>query len=143
MPTINRSALVSFTPKQMFDIVNDVDNYVEFLPWCGASEEIDREGDSVKASVTIAKGPVHKKFITQNKLEINKVIEMELVDGPFKYLKGAWRFDDIKGQACKISLDLDFEFTNGLVSMALGPVFNQIANSMVDAFVERAKNIYV
>ena len=68
---------------------------------------------------------------------------MQLVDGPFKYLKGAWRFDDLKGQACKISLDLDFEFTNGLVSLALGPVFNQIANSMVDAFVERAKNIYV
>ena len=72
MPTINRSALVAFTPKQMFDIVNDVDNYVEFLPWCGASEEIDREGDSVKASVTIAKGPVHKTFVTQNKLEENK-----------------------------------------------------------------------
>ncbi len=143
MPIINRSALVTFTPKQMYDIVNDVDKYVEFLPWCGASEKIDDYGDSVKASVTIAKGPVHKKFITQNKLEKNKTIEVELVDGPFKYLKGSWSFDDIKGQACKISLNLEFEFTNGLVSIAIGPVFNQIANSMVDAFVERAKDIYV
>ncbi len=143
MPTINRSALVPFSPEQMFEIVNDVDKYVEFLPWCGASEKLDVEGSSVKASVTIAKGPVNKTFITQNTLDINKEIEMELVDGPFKYLKGSWRFEDIKGQACKISLDLEFEFTNGLVSMAIGPIFNQIANSMVDAFVERAKNIYV
>ena len=143
MPTINRHALVPFTPEQMYKIVNDVDKYVEFLPWCGASEKLDEEGDSVKASVTIAKGPVNKKFITQNELEENKTIKMELVDGPFKYLRGHWLFDDIKGQACRISLELDFEFSNGLVSIALGPIFNQIANSMVDAFVERAKNIYV
>lgn len=143
MPTINRSALVSFTPEQMYEIVNDVDKYVDFLPWCGASEKLDEAGNEVKASVTIAKGLVNKKFITQNTLVVNEAIEMQLVDGPFKYLKGSWRFDDIKGEACKISLELDFQFTNGLVSLAIGPIFNQIANSMVDAFVERANTIYV
>ncbi len=142
MPTINRSALVPYSPEQMFAIVDDVDRYVEFLPWCGASKELSRVGDVVDAMVTISKGAVNKDFSTRNYLQKNKMIEMKLLDGPFKHLSGFWRFDDIKGQACKISLDLDFEFSSRLVSLAIGPIFNQIANTLVDAFVKRARELY-
>ncbi len=142
MPTINRSALVPYSPEQMFKVVDNVDRYVEFLPWCGASKELSREGDVVEAMVTISKGAVHKDFSTRNWLQKNKMIEMKLLDGPFKHLNGFWRFDDIQGQACKISLDLEFEFSNRLLGMAIGPVFNQIANTLVDAFVKRADELY-
>lgn len=142
MPTINRSALVPYSPEQMFSIVDDIDRYVEFLPWCGASKELRRDGDVVDGTVTISKGAVNKAFTTRNLLQKNKMIEMKLLDGPFKHLNGFWRFEDIQGQACKISLDLDFEFSNRLVGMAIGPVFNQVANTLVDAFVSRAKELY-
>ncbi len=142
MTTINRSALVPYTSEQMFNIVDDIEHYFEFLPWCGASEELSRDDDKVDGSVTISKGAVNKTFITRNFLEQHKQIEMTLLDGPFSKLNGFWRFEDIKGEACKISLDLDFEFSNLLVSMAIGPIFNQIANTLVDSFVERAKTQY-
>lgn len=142
MPSISRSALVPYTPEQMFKVVDDVDHYSEFLPWCGASEELDRKENSVKGSVTIVKGAVNKKFVTLNEFQRYSVIEMKLVEGPFKQLHGYWRFDDLNGEACKISLDLDFEFSNRLVSFAIGPIFNQIANTLVDAFVARAKDVY-
>lgn len=142
MPSISRSALVPYTPEQMFNIVDDVDHYSEFLPWCGESEELDRKENSVKGSVTIVKGAVNKKFVTLNEFQRYSVIEMKLVEGPFKQLHGYWRFDDLNGEACNISLDLDFEFSNRLVSFAIGSIFNQIANTLVDAFVARAKDVY-
>lgn len=142
MPSISKSALVSHTSSEMFELVDDVASYKEFLPWCGGSEELSRDDDEVKASVMISHSGLNKTFTTLNRRQKGKMIEMELIDGPFKHLHGFWRFDSLSDEACKISLDLEYEFSNMLLGMAIGPVFNQIANSMVDSFCLRADAIY-
>lgn len=142
MADISRSALVPYSAEQMFVLVDAIRDYPQFLPWCRSSAELDRDDDEVKASIEIAKGALNKSFTTLNRIQKNKVIEMSLIDGPFKHLHGFWRFDEIKPGACKVSLDLDFEFSNMLVGLAIGPIFNQVANTLVDSFVERAKAVY-
>ena len=142
MPTINKSALVNHTAEEMFALVDDVSNYSEFLPWCGGSEEISRTDDEVKATVVIAHSGLNKAFTTQNRLQKYKMIEMNLINGPFKHLHGFWRFEALSDTACKVSLDLEYEFSNRLVSMVVGPVFNQIASTLVDSFCQRAEVIY-
>jgi ribosome-associated toxin RatA of RatAB toxin-antitoxin module len=142
MPTINRSALVPYTPEQMFALVDDVQGYPDFLPWCKSSHVISRDEDEVVASLELAKGSVKKSFTTRNRLQVGKMIEMRLVDGPFKHLQGFWRFDGLKENACKVSLDLEYEFSSKIVAMAVGPVFNQVANTLVDAFIERAREVH-
>lgn len=142
MAHINRSALVPFSPEQMYRLVDEIPVYPQFLPWCRTAVEHERDEDQVKASIEIAKGAVNKKFTTLNRLQKNKTIEMRLVDGPFKRLHGFWRFDELQPGACKVSLDLDFEFSSKILSLAVGPVFNQVANTLVDSFVERARKVY-
>jgi len=142
MPTISKSALVPYTAEQMFDLVDKVADYPDFLPWCGGAEELSRDNDEVKASVTISHSGINKAFTTCNRLQKNKMIEMELVNGPFKHLHGFWRFETLSDSACKVSLDLEYEFSSKLLGMAVGPVFNQIANSMVDSFCQRADKVY-
>jgi len=141
MPIINRSALVPHTTEEMFQLVDDVDRYVEFLPWCTESRVLERSEDEVVATILLSKGSLNKAFTTRNLLQKHKMIEMRLVDGPFKHLQGFWRFDSLNDHACKVSLDLDYEFSSKLVALAIGPVFNQIANTLVDAFVVRAKEL--
>ncbi|PID45852.1 MAG: ubiquinone-binding protein [Proteobacteria bacterium] len=142
MPSINRSALVPFSAEQMFQLVDDISAYPEFLPWCGGAEEHKRDETQVQASVTIQKGTINKAFTTLNTLEKPHLIKLTLLDGPFKKLQGFWRFDEFSEDACKVILNLEFEFSNRLVGMALGPVFNQVANTFVDSFVARAKVVY-
>ncbi|HPY40018.1 MAG TPA: type II toxin-antitoxin system RatA family toxin [Thiolinea sp.] len=142
MAQISRSALVPYSAEQMFTLVDAIRDYPKFLPWCRSSAELDRDEDEVKASIEIAKGAMNKSFTTQNRMQKNKVIEMSLVDGPFKHLHGFWRFDELNDGACKVSLDLNFEFSNMLIGLAIGPVFNQVANTLVDSFVARAKEVY-
>jgi len=142
MPSINRSALVSYSAEQMYQLVDDITAYPEFLPWCGGAEEHKRDDEQVQASVTIQKGAINKVFTTQNRLEKNNLIELTLLDGPFKKLNGYWRFEPLSENACRVTFDLNFEFSNMLVGMAIGPIFNQVANTFVDSFVERAKVVY-
>ncbi|MEZ5538341.1 MAG: type II toxin-antitoxin system RatA family toxin [Thiolinea sp.] len=142
MAQISRSALVPYTPEQMYTLVDRIEDYPGFLPWCSSATEHNRDEDQVKASVEIAKGVVNRTFTTLNRMQPGKMIEMSLVDGPFKHLHGFWRFDELAPGACKVSLDLSFEFSNKLVGMAIGPVFNQVANTLVDSFVERARVVY-
>lgn len=142
MAHISRSALVPYSPEQMYLLVDAIPDYPQFLPWCRSAAEHARNPDQVKASIEIAKGAVNKRFTTLNRLQRNKIIEMRLVDGPFRHLHGFWRFDELKPGACKVSLDLDFEFSNKILSLAIGPVFNQVANTLVDSFVERARKVY-
>ena len=140
---ISRNALVPYSVEEMYALVDDIESYAEFLPWCKSTEVISRDENEVKASIEIARGALNKSFTTLNRLQANKMIEMRLVKGPFKRLEGFWRFDALKdNSASKISLDLDFEFESKLVAFAAGPVFNQIANSMVDAFCKRAVEVY-
>ncbi len=142
MPTIQKSALVPYSSGQMYALVNDIDAYSQFLPWCRSSQVLDKGPDAIKAVVEIAHGGLHKSFTTLNRLQQDKMIEMRLVEGPFRHLEGYWRFDILGEQACKVSLDLDFEFSNRLVGLAMGPIFTQIANALVDAFCKRARDVY-
>lgn len=142
MPSISKSALVQYSPENMFEIVNDVDAYPQFLPWCGDAQVLSRTDDEVRASVEIAHSGVRKTFTTLNRLQPGKMIEMQLVDGPFKHLHGYWRFNALGEQGCKVSLDLEYEFSSKLLGMAVGKVFGQIANSLVDSFCKRAEALH-
>ena len=139
MSSIHRQALVPYSPEQMFCLVDDINAYPQFLPWCASSEELIRNDDEVQATIELAKGSVKKSFTTQNRLRKNEMIEMKLLKGPFKHLHGYWRFRSLKnGEACNISLDLEYDFSNKLIALAIGPVFHTVADSLVDAFVKRA-----
>lgn len=143
MTTITRSALVMYTPDQMFDLVNDVEAYPHFLPWCRSSRVISKNEQVICASLDIAKGGIHHEFSTRNQLDPGRSIRIELIDGPFRHLEGFWQFNPIgDGEACRIQLDMDFEFSTRLLDLALGPVFTQISGSLVDAFCKRARDIY-
>lgn len=142
MPCISRSALVPFRADQMFALVDDIDRYQEFLPWCGSSSVLARDEDEVRASILVQKGGFAKSFTTRNRLQLNKMIEMRLLEGPFRHLEGFWRFDSLGEDACKVSLDLEFEFSNRIIDVTFGPIFSQIVNSLVDAFMQRAMQVY-
>jgi len=126
----------------MFDLVEDVDNYKAFLPWCTDSGVIERSGDEIKAFVTISKGGISKSFTTINRSQPGKMVEIRLVEGPFKRLDGYWRFQALRDNASKVSLDLEFEFSNTIVRLAFGRVFDELANRLVDSFVKRAEQVY-
>lgn len=142
MTTIHRHALTSFSANQMFALVDDIEAYPSFLQWCRSATVISRDSDLVTAQLELAKGSVHKTFTTKNRLMPGKMIEMRLVEGPFRHLEGFWQFEALRADACKISLDLDFDFSSKMVGVVVGPVFNQVANSLVDAFCKRAESIY-
>jgi ribosome-associated toxin RatA of RatAB toxin-antitoxin module len=140
--SISKTALIPYSAAKMYDLVADVDNYEQFLPWCGASKTLSKTADEVTGQVEIQHMGLNKTFTTLNRMQKNKMIEMRLIDGPFKQLHGFWRFDALDENGCKISLDLEFEFSSKMMSMAFGPIFSQIANSMVDAFCKRAVAVY-
>ena len=142
MKKIEKSALVPYTPEQMFVLVDDIDAYSVFLPWCSQSEVVERTADEVKGQLAISYRQLNKSFVTCNINTPHSQIEMQLVEGPFKHLKGLWLFTPLGNDGCKIELNMEFEFANMLLDMTVGPVFGKIANSLVDAFTERAANVY-
>lgn len=143
MSHIKRSALVHYSPAEMFDLVNDVAAYPKFLPWCKSAQVLSESANEMTARVHIARGAMNRSFTTRNILHKNKKIQVSLVDGPFKTLHGAWTFKALKkGGACKIEFDLEYTFDSALTSIAAKPVFNQIANTLVDAFSKRAVEVY-
>ncbi|NIR29316.1 MAG: type II toxin-antitoxin system RatA family toxin [Gammaproteobacteria bacterium] len=142
MTTIRRSAVVPYSPPEMFALVDDIESYPEFLPWCRSARVHSRDADEVRATIELARGAVHKSFTTCNRLQRNKMIEVRLVEGPFRHLEGFWRFDAMQDDACQVLLDMDFEFANRLIGLAVGPVFHQVAGSLVDAFKGRAVDVY-
>ena len=142
MTQISKQALLHYTPQEMFALVDDIPAYPQFLPWCSESHELSRSEDEVTASLTLAYSGINKSFTTKNRMQAHKMIEMRLVEGPFKQLQGFWRFEPLGEAACKVSLDLEFEFSNKIMGMAMGPVFSQVANTLVDAFSKRAESVY-
>lgn len=142
MEVVHRSALVPYTAQEMFALVSDVNSYSAFLPWCSDARTLSREGDVVQARIGFALGGVSKSFTTRNREEAGKAILIQLVDGPFRHLEGSWRFEPLGDDGCRISLDLEYDFSSRMVSMVTGPVFNKIANSLVDAFRQRAVEVY-
>lgn len=142
MENVTRSALVPYTRQEMFALVSDVDAYPDFLPWCNGARTLSRSGDEVEARIEFAVGGVAKSFTTRNRHVDSQAILMQLVDGPFRHLEGSWRFDPLGEDGCKISLQLDYDFSSRMVGMVVGPVFNRIANTLVDAFRQRAVEVY-
>ena len=142
MDTIDRSALVHYTAQEMFALVSDVEAYPEFLPWCTGAEVLSREGAEICGRVGFAVGGVSKSFATCNQLRPYEEIDMQLLEGPFSQLQGRWRFDPLGEDGCKVSLFLEYDFSSKMVSLVVGPVFNKIANSLVDAFQKRAVAVY-
>ena len=142
MPNVSRSALVGFSAESMFDLINDVERYPEFIPGCAQTKVLSQDEHSMRASILISKAGVKQWFTTQNALMPAKSIQMNLVDGPFSQLSGGWTITPLNASACKIELNLDFAFSSKLVEFAFGKVFNAIASNMVVAFTERAKAVY-
>jgi ribosome-associated toxin RatA of RatAB toxin-antitoxin module len=142
MKQVSRSALVSFSAEQMFDLVNDVLRYPEFLPGCSGSQVLESSPEKMVASVDVSKAGISKTFTTSNILNKSESILMELVDGPFKTLKGGWYFTVLDEQACKVELKLEFEFSSKMIELAFGKIFNELTSNMVNSFTKRAKQVY-
>ncbi len=142
MTRISKSALVSHSPEEMFKLVDDIEAYAEFLPWCGKAKELSRDKKKVEASILVSHSGLNKEFTTQNKNTAFSKIEMHLVNGPFKNLDGEWLFEPLGETACKVSLNLEFEFSSKIIGITFGPVFSKIASSLVDAFIKRAEIVY-
>lgn len=142
MAQISRSALVMYSCQQMYDLVNDFTNYPKFLPNCADAKSKKLSESTIEGSLLIQKAGISHWFTTENTLTTNQKIEMQLLNGPFKYLKGDWQFVELDQQACKVSLQLDFEFSSKLIELAFGKIFTQVTTNMVTAFTQRAKQVY-
>lgn len=142
MTQVDRSALVLHTAEQMFDLINDVERYPQFLPWCASVDVVSRSDEELVATLHLSKGGLKYSFTTRNRLQRPTEMTMELVEGPFSKLSGVWTFKVLSDEASKVSLSLQFDFSGKLSSLAMGKVFNQVATTMVDAFVQRADEIY-
>ena len=142
MPTIHRSAIVPYSEVQMYDLVNDIARYQEFVPYCTSSIVHEKTDDIIRATLTLSAKGMQKSFTTLNRLQKNQMMEIQLIDGPFKQLEGFWKFENRGDNQSEVILDLQFELANKLFAMMFGPVFQQVAGSLVDAFVTRAREIY-
>jgi ribosome-associated toxin RatA of RatAB toxin-antitoxin module len=144
MKTVHKSVLIWYSAEEMFKLVTEVEHYPEFLPWCDRAAVLERDESGMKAQVGIAFGGIHQTFTTRNEHVPGREVHMRLVDGPFSRLDGDWKFTPLgEGQrACKVELQLCYGFDNIALSTLIGPVFDKIAGSLVDAFVKRAEAVY-
>ena len=142
MRKVSRSALVPFSHKQMYALVEDVERYPDFLPWCSDATLHWREGDALEGSVEMNRAGLKRSFRTRNIMRQDEAIEMELVDGPFSHLSGVWLFKELGDAGSKVSLDVEFEMRSRTTDRLLGRYFEEICNSLVDAFVKRAEQMY-
>ena len=142
MPAISRSALVMHSVEDMFQLINDILAYPKFVPDCSDSKVISENDSEMTASLLVSKGALKKWFTTKNTFVTNQQVKLSLVDGPFKKLTGHWSLTQLSEEACKISLELEYEFSSKVFDLAFGRVFNHMANNMVQAFTQRAKEVY-
>lgn len=142
MPTINQSALVAYSAEQMYQLVNDYAKYPQFLPGCVGAKTLTVGENSLQAELHIQKLGISQTFSTQNQMVPNQRIEMQLLNGPFRHLHGAWTFTPFDEQSCRISLQLDFEFSSPLIGLVFGKIFNELTQKMINAFKQRAKEVY-
>ena len=142
MAQVNRSVLVGYTAQQMFSLVDRVEDYPEFLPWCGDASVSQRNEKITLATIRLNYLYIKQSFTTENTKHAPHLIEMRLVSGPFRRLEGSWRFIELGERGCKIELCLRYEFSSSLLEKLLGPAFQHVANSFVDGFIRRAEKIY-
>lgn len=139
---IKRTALVTFTPEQMFDLVVDVERYCEFLPWVAGAEVHEKTERDLQASLIMERAGIRQSFTTRNVMQRPDWMSLELVNGPFKQLNGLWTFTAIGTAGTKVVLDMKFEFANPVASMLFGRAFEQSVGELIDAFVARAKKVH-
>ena len=142
MTHVQRSALLPYSVTQMYQLVNDIDSYPEFIPWCVDCDIYNESENNKQATMHFASRGIKASVTTKNELMEDQKITMELIEGPFKHLIGSWYFHAIDRNACRVELDLQFAFSNRLYEATLGPIFNQVANKLVSAFSQRAEEIY-
>src|SRR5579859_7753674 len=142
MRRVNKSALVPYPAAAMYALVNDVQRYPEFMPWCRGSKVLSESDTEMRASLDLARGGFHKTFTTKNALQAGRAITMTLEHGPFRHLEGRWIFTDLDGEGSKVALDMEFEFASAVLDLMAGPVFHEICNSLVDAFIRRAAELH-
>ena len=142
MALVEKSVLIERTPAQMFELVDCVENYPQFLPWCGGAEVIARTATRTAATVHINYHGIKSHFTTDNAKEAPHLMQIKLTDGPLKRMDGQWRFLPLGETACKIEFKLHYEFSNRLLEKVLGPVFGHITETFVESFVKRAQKVY-
>jgi ribosome-associated toxin RatA of RatAB toxin-antitoxin module len=142
MQRVKKSVLVPHTAAQMFSLVDRIDQYPQFLPWCGGAQILEDRPDGKRARINIDYHGVKAHFTTDNLETLNESIVVMLVDGPFKHLHGEWRFRALGEDACKIEFELAYEFSTHLLEKLVGRVFSNIANTFIDAFVKRADKLH-
>ena len=138
MAIVNRSALVQYRPQQMFDLVDAVELYPAFLPWCSSATADYRDESVTRATIHVNYRGIKQNFSTENHKNFPELMTMHLVQGPFRLLEGEWRFTPLGAEGCKIDFRLQYEFSSALLEKIAGPVFGHIAGTMVDAFLKRA-----
>lgn len=142
MALVEKSVLVPHSSQQMFDLVDQVENYPQFLPWCGGTDVKWRDDKTTLATILIDFHRVKQSFTTENAKQSPSLMEIKLQDGPFRLLNGSWRFTALSEDACKVEFRLHYEFSSKLLESLVGPVFSHITKNFVDAFVERAEKVY-
>ena len=145
MKNIHKSVLIWYSPEEMFRLVTDVAHYPEFLPWCDHASVKEVTADGMVAEVGIAMAGLRQAFTTRNTHTEGRSVQMQLVNGPFSNLSGGWTFSPVgdgQQRACRVELDLHYGFSSGTLSAIVGPVFEKIAGSLVDAFIQRAEQVY-
>ena len=145
MKTVQKSVLIWYTAQEMFALVTDVERYPEFLPWCDQTKVLERDDNGMLAEIGIAFAGIRQKFITRNTHVPGREVHLKLVSGPFSNLDGHWGFTPVgksSERACRIDLELQYGFQNMALAALVGPVFDKIAGTMVDAFVKRAEKVY-
>jgi ribosome-associated toxin RatA of RatAB toxin-antitoxin module len=139
---IKRSALVTFSPEQMFDLVIDVERYPQFLPWVAGAELHQRSEHDLLASMAMSRGGVTERFTTRNEFDRPAYMTMQLVEGPFRVLAGRWTFTPIGTAGTRVELEMRFEFASPVVSMLFGRSFEQSCGQLIDAFIARARQVH-
>lgn len=142
MAVVHKSVFLGYSAEQMFALVDRVEDYPQFLPWCGGVEVRQREENKLVATLSIHYRGVRQTFTTENTNTPPTSMKMTLIEGPFKQLDGAWAFKPLRADACKIDFELHYEFSNKVLEQLIGPVFSMIANSFVDSFCKRAEIVY-
>ena len=142
MRSVRRNARVKYSAMQMFDLVDDIESYPQFLPWCQRADVRRRTEAAVEATLDVGLGGVHKQFSTRNRLVRPKLIEIKLVEGPFRSLDGAWRFEDKEEGGSEVSLKLDFDLSMSPLNMIFAALFEEVVRSQVTAFTSRADALY-
>lgn len=142
MALVEKSVLVGYSTQQMFDLVDQIERYPQFLPWCAGTRVQERTEAYVIASIQIDYLHLKQSFTTKNTVHAPDLIQMQLQEGPFQKLDGVWRFTQLDTEACKVELRLHYEFSSKVIESLVNPVFSLIAGTLVDAFVARAEHVY-